>query len=111
MSKARSLRRLAALGGAVLLLAGCPSNGIINPRVPPPGGTANFNVGYIQGCNSGFQGADWEGWEARYYKDAALYVQDPAYRSGWDQGYRSCYDYGIAHPRPESDHGGGTGNI
>jgi hypothetical protein len=93
----------------MLLLAGCAANGAGNPRMPPPGGTENFNVGYIQGCNSGFDDADWEGWQARYFRDTALFAQDAGYRMGWQQGYGSCYQYGLAHPRPEPDHGGGGG--
>jgi hypothetical protein len=101
---------LMVVSGLLFLLAACASNGMPNPRVPPPGGTANFDTGYIHGCNSGLQDADWDGWEDRYYKDA-LYGRDADYKSGWDQGYNNCYQYGLARPRPESDHGGGTSGI
>ena len=106
----RRAARPAAWMGAMLFVAGCTAN-IVNPRIPPDGGTSDFNTAYVQGCDSGFHDAGWDGWEALYYKDAVTYARSDDYRKGWDLGHNGCYEYGMAHPRPESDHGGGAHGV
>jgi hypothetical protein len=104
MRKPRLPFGLAASIGLAALLGACASN-LVNPQVPPPG-SPDFQLGYINGCNSGFTDAGWDGWEAMYAKDAQLYANNPEYRKGWDQGHQACYVEGISYPRSISDRGG-----
>lgn len=81
-------RWLGAVSVAVMLAA-C-AGGLANPQVPPPESAA-FSDGYLDGCPSGFDDANREGYETAYRKADTRYSREPDYKSGWDRGYSACF--------------------
>jgi len=68
---------------AALLLAGCATkSGDIH--IGPPA----YRVGYSSGCDSGFAAAANPYY--RFRKDPQMYLSDPMYKQGWDDGYNAC---------------------
>lgn len=103
--RGRSWRRPGMLAGIVLLgLIGCEV--MVNPLVPPPGGTPAFNDGYVDGCWTGLADAGREGYYLTLRKDARRYASDADYKSGFDQAYPLCYEEERRHPKIV---GGGNG--
>jgi hypothetical protein len=82
--------------GLGILLGACAA-GPPGPDVPPAGPEA-FQIGYLDGCASGYTDANRPGYETRYRKDARRYAADPDYHRGWDQGHRICYAHEIRFP-------------
>jgi hypothetical protein len=92
--------RAAWLAGLVIALAMLLDGGagaMSNPNMPPPGNDA-FQIGYHQGCVTGYGDAGRPGYEASYVKDAQRYAGDADYRAGWDAGHMACYEYENDHP-------------
>jgi len=71
------------------MLAACGGS-LVNPQIPPPGSPA-FQDGYLDGCPSGFDDANREGYETAYRKADTRYAREPDYKSGWDRGYAACF--------------------
>lgn len=92
-----SRSRLRLFAAAALLLAGWGGD-IVNPNVPPQGSSNSFQLGYRQGCVTGYRDAGRDGFQALYVKDERLYAGDQDYRAGWDAGHKSCYEYESDHP-------------
>ncbi len=91
-------RIVAALAAAAFAggLLGC-SAGLVNPDIPPPG-PPDFQLGYLDGCASGYTDANRPGYQLEYRKDDRRYAADPAYHRGWDQGHDACYAEEIRVP-------------
>ena len=55
----------------------------------------SYKEGYTQGCSMGVSDA-WKNRVSAGYpprnERPAQYASDPDFRSGWDAGYKSCYD-------------------
>jgi len=90
---------LSCIFAFVLFLAACTGETLVNPRVPPPGSSAAFSDGYVEGCLSGFRDANRTGYEHSYTKDETRYAIDADYKAGWDQGHAACYLEELRHPR------------
>ena len=61
-------------------------------------GSDPYGAGHGAGCRNGFIDA---GGPSNSYapKNEALYAADAAYRKGWDEGYRACFDRQISTPK------------
>ena len=93
------LSRIAlAAAGVSVLLAGC-GPGLTNAAVSPPG-SEMYQLGYVNGCPSGYVDAGRVGYESgSYVKDPKLYPSNPEYRQGWDQGHMACYEDERRYPK------------
>ena len=98
MSFVGTLRTARTAVASAVVLASCgpvPNN----PEVPPPG-SETFQLGYLQGCPSGYADAGRVGYESgKYVKDPTLYAANPEYRQGWDQGHNACYEDERRYPK------------
>ena len=84
--------RLAGIG-AVLMIAlsmGCTA-------ASPPH-TAEYEMGYWDGCNTGYAEAGRPGYEAAAYKNLQRFATDEEYRHGWEDGEHVCYDREVRFP-------------
>src|SRR5262249_33850109 len=76
----------ARLGAAFTLLLGVACTGTSPPR------TAAYEMGYWDGCNTGYSQANKPGYEAAARKDVQRYAADAEYRDGWDAGDKACFE-------------------
>ena len=56
-----------------------------------PSGSESFQVGYTDGCVTGFGDAGKPGFESVYRRDDKRFAADPEYQRGWNEGEKSCY--------------------
>lgn len=56
-----------------------------------PNGPEAYQVGYADGCVTGFGDAGKPGFESVYRRDDKRFLADAAYRRGWTEGETSCY--------------------
>jgi hypothetical protein len=72
-----------------MLAAGCSQ---VADSSAPPTGSAFLQDGYRAGCQSGKAEANVDMDMPGYEQDSSKYASNVDYRSGWDLGYRRCYD-------------------
>lgn len=75
------------------------ADALVNPQVPPPGGSPAFDEGYVDGCLTGFQDAGRDGYQQAGRKDQARYLSAADYRAGYDQGYQACFEEERRNPK------------
>lgn len=81
-----------------LAVGGCDTV-LVNPQVPPTGGSAGFEEGYVDGCRSGFQDAGRDGFQLAGRQDRARYLREADYKTGYDAGYLACFEEEKRHPK------------
>ena len=104
MSILRNCQRKARMGRiacfTLVLLSGCEST---SERLLAEGYPAPFAYGFDDGCVSGRQAA---GALGEFRKNVAVYLRNPQYATGWDDGFRQCQASAVSdierHLRPES---------
>ena len=92
-SRTRSLLRVALLVGSGALFFAYPNSGFAGAK--PTAVKVSYKEGYKQGCSIGVSDA----WRNRVSggfppinDKPEQYASDPDFRSGWDEGYKSCYE-------------------
>ncbi|MFO0998532.1 MAG: hypothetical protein U1F33_17825 [Alphaproteobacteria bacterium] len=90
MSRRRRSTLCLRAASAVVLVAGC--TGTTHER------TAAYDIGYWDGCNTGYSQAGRPGYEASARKDVQRFASDEQYRLGWEKGDRECYDKELRFP-------------
>lgn len=86
----RSAKVLIATAVLLPLLASCAGNG--NVRFPPAGANPVFQSAYTDGCYSGLADASPGGELPVYWRQETRFREDAQYRTGWEEGYRKCYE-------------------
>ena len=93
MTRTHSLLRVALLVGFGALSCAYPNAGFAGTA--PAAVKVSYKEGYTQGCSIGVSDA----WRDRVSGGfppindrPAEYASDPEFRSGWDAGYKSCYE-------------------
>lgn len=56
-----------------------------------PERTAAYEIGYWDGCSTGYSQAGKPGYEAAARKDVQRFASDEEYRRGWESGDKDCY--------------------
>ena len=79
---------------------------LVNPQVPPPGQSGDFNEGYVDGCRSGFQDAGRDGYQLAGRRDEKRYATMADYKAGFDQAYKACFEEEKRNPRMMGEPGG-----
>jgi hypothetical protein len=72
-----------------------------------PTGSNSYQVGYTDGCITGFSDAGKPGFESVYRRDGERFAADPEYQRGWTEGEKSCYAAEMNFPTMSgfADHG------
>lgn len=85
--------RAVLLAGLGTLLCAYPNSGFAGGK--PGAVKVSYKAGYSQGCSMGVSDA-WKNRVSAGYpprnERPAQYASDPDFRSGWDAGYKDCYD-------------------
>jgi hypothetical protein len=98
---------LSALGLVVAAWLSAGAGGeLVNPQVPPPGGSDSFNDGYVDGCRTGFQDAGRDGFQQAGHRDDQRYATVADYKTGFDQAYKACFEEEKRNPKLLSGGGG-----
>jgi len=97
-SKGAIKRHFRAVLVTIAWLATC-GDALVNPQMPPPGGSPAFDDGYVDGCFTGFQDAGRDGYQQAGRKDQARYLSMADYRAGYDQGYHACFEEEKRNPK------------
>ena len=92
------LRQAATACGLLILVAATASCKTPGAGDVPPG-SANFQAGYSDGCDSGYGDAGRPGMGDVFVKNTPLFNNDRDYHEGWLQGYAACYQSEANQPR------------